>query len=68
MSDDTLPPPETPVARSYRTLLILQRPQYGLTDDARATRCDVIAEATTVLMRHPAETLEGHSQQAHGPL
>ena len=58
MSDDSLLPPETPVARSYRNLLLLQRPQYGLTDDARAARCDTIAEATTVLMRHPAESLE----------
>ena len=58
MSDDSLLPPETPVARSYRRLVALQRPQNGLTDDARAARCDSIAEATTVLMRHPAETLD----------
>ncbi|MBF0561274.1 MAG: hypothetical protein HQL37_04485, partial [Alphaproteobacteria bacterium] len=58
MSTETLPIPETPVARGYRKLVALQRPQYGLSDDARAGRCDSIAEATTVLMRHPAETLD----------
>ena len=58
MSDDNLPPPETPVARSYRTLVALQRPQHGLTDDARAARCDAIAGATTLVMRHPAEALD----------
>ena len=58
MTDESLPLTETPVTRSYRNLVSLQRPQYGLTDDARATRCDSIAEATTVLMRHPAETLD----------
>ena len=58
MSDDSLLSPETPVARSYRRLVTLQRPQYGLTDDARAARCDSIAAATTVLMRQPAETLD----------
>lgn len=56
MSHDSLLPPETPVARGYRRLVALQRPQYGLTDDARAARCDAIAEAATVVMRHPAET------------
>ncbi|MBF0561974.1 MAG: hypothetical protein HQL37_08100 [Alphaproteobacteria bacterium] len=58
MSEPTTPSTETPVARSYRKLVALQRPEYGLTDDARAARCDSIAEATTVLMRHPAETLD----------
>ncbi len=58
MTDEALPPTGTPVTRSYRNLVTLQRPQYGLTDDARAARCDSIAEATSVLMRHPAETLD----------
>lgn len=58
MTDESLPLTKTPVTRSYRNLVSLQRPQYGLTDDARAARCDSIAEATTVLMRHPAETLD----------
>ena len=58
MTNETLPPAKTPVVCSYMRLLQLQRPQYGLTDDARAARCDSIAEATTVLMRHQAETLD----------
>ena len=58
MSEEALPPVTTPVGRSYRKLLQVQRPQYGLSDDARAARCDAIAEATTILMRHPAESLE----------
>lgn len=58
MSEEALPPATTPVGRSYRKLLQVQRPQYGLSDDARAARCDAIAEATTILMRHPAESLE----------
>ena len=57
MPEKSLSVAETPVARSYRKLVALQRPQYGLTDDARAARCDSIAEEATVLMRHPAETL-----------
>ena len=58
MSETTTPSAETPVSRSNQKLVVLQRPQYGLSDDARAARCDSIAEATTVLMRHPAETLD----------
>ena len=58
MTNESSPPTGTPVTRSYRNLVTLQRPQYGLTDDARAARCDSIAGATTVLMRHPAETLD----------
>ena len=58
MTNESFPLAETPVTRSYRNLVTLQRPQYGLTDDARAARCDSIANETTVLMRHPAETLD----------
>ena len=58
MSEKVLPPATTPVGRGYRRLLQVQRPQYGLSDQARADRCDAIAGATTVMMRHPAETPE----------
>ncbi len=58
MTDEAFPPIGTSVSRSYRNLVTLQRPQYGLTDDVRAARCDSIAETTTVLMRHPAESLD----------
>ncbi|MEI8397352.1 MAG: hypothetical protein WCF85_21755 [Rhodospirillaceae bacterium] len=58
MSSDNISSANTPVARSYRKLVALQRPRYGLTDDARAARCDSIAEETTVLMRHSAENLD----------
>ena len=47
----------TPIAHWYRRLLELQRPQRGLSDDERAARCDAIFQATTALMRMPAETL-----------
>jgi hypothetical protein len=58
MNAEMLPAADTPVSRSYRKLLIVQRPQNGLTDNERAARCDAIADATTTLMRHPAETLD----------
>ena len=47
----------TPVAHWYRRLLELQRPQRSLSDDERAARNDAIFQATTALMRQPAETL-----------
>lgn len=56
MSEEASSPATTPVGRAYRKLLQVQRPQYGLSDQARADRCDGIAGATTVMMRHPAET------------
>ena len=43
MSEEALPPAATPVGRSYRNLMVLKRPQCGLTDDARAARCDAIS-------------------------
>lgn len=58
MSEETLVPAETPVALSFRKLVRLVRPEYGLSDDARANRCAAIERATTLLMRHPAETLD----------
>ncbi|MBF0562319.1 MAG: hypothetical protein HQL37_09915 [Alphaproteobacteria bacterium] len=57
MSEETLPSGETPVARDYRKLVVLERPEYGLSDDTRAARCAAIEQATSVLIRHPAETV-----------
>lgn len=58
MADESATLAETPIARCYRKLVILERPQYGLSDEARAERCSTIEQATTVLMRYPAETLD----------
>jgi len=49
---------ETPVRRQYRRLATLSRPETGLTDEERATRCERISLAVTALVRLPSEILD----------
>ena len=41
---------DTPVRRQYRRLATLSRPETGLTDEERATRCERISLAVTALV------------------
>lgn len=57
MIDNSTTESGTPVERLYVRLVRLAHPVHDLTDEARAARCDAIAQGVGALARLPSERL-----------
>jgi len=64
MSDETLLPPETPVARGYRRLVALQRPQYGLSLTADSRSVSAVAAVPPASEKLPSAALPSSAAAA----